>query len=44
MGAELFHVDRRIDMMKLTAVFQNFTKVPRKDSPEYNEHKLKIKS
>jgi len=24
MGAELFHVDRRIDMMKLIVVFRNF--------------------
>ena len=42
MAAELFHADRRIDMTKLTADFRNFTKAPRKDSPEYNEHKLKI--
>jgi hypothetical protein len=30
-GAELFHVDRRIEMTKLIVVFRNFSKAP-KDS------------
>jgi hypothetical protein len=30
MGTELFHVDRRTDMTKLTVVFRNFAKAPKK--------------
>jgi hypothetical protein len=30
MGAELFHEDRRTDMMKLTVVFLNFAEAPKK--------------
>jgi hypothetical protein len=28
-GAELFHVDRRTDMTKLTVVFRNFANAPK---------------
>jgi hypothetical protein len=34
MGAELFHADRRRDMMKLIIAFRNFANAPNKDLTE----------
>jgi len=32
-GAELFHVERRTDIIKLPVIFHNFADVPKKDFP-----------
>jgi preprotein translocase subunit SecE len=32
MGAELFHVDGRMDMTKLIVAFRNFAKAPKNES------------
>ena len=36
MGAELFHVDWRTDMVKLTVAFRNFANAPKNTSLQNN--------
>ena len=42
MEAEMFHADRRTDVMKLTVAFRNFAKAPKTSRPNNHAKERKL--